>query len=541
MNNEARMKFRIGVLVLGALLLLALLVILFGEFPNFLTGQMQYVVKLPQAPGVQEGTAVRKSGIRIGEVSSVELDAVSGEVTLLVTVQKKYQLRTGDAAVLGRGLVLGDASLNFVPDPRKPGPPAPNGHSYSGQVSGDLNKALAEAKELVPVIMNTSDDIRKLTKAVQEVIPDFRKTASEIQVAANSMSRTADTVDNLLRTNSEKITQAIDNISRTTARIGDLITVENQERIARIIRNVESASSSLNGFLSAENRDNFSLTLKSVRETSDRISNVFTEENQRSLTTIINNLKTSTDRVAKILSVENERAFSEALQGIRATSERLVRFLSDDNEKNLAATLKNLRGSSEKVDAVVQNFDSAVTDARKALKSINDRVESTGNQINETLTEARKTIQSVNSNVEVIGKDLQETVKEGRQVVKRINESAGRFDEAMVHFRDVAKMVNERGPVILKNLEQGTAQLGTISANVSDFTKALLQGDGTVRRLIVDPSLYNSLNDAARGLNATFHRMEKITRDVEVFADKIARHPEVLGLRGAVSPGSGVK
>ena len=36
-------------------------------------------------------------------------------------------------------------------------------------------------------------------------------------------------------------------------------------------------------------------------------------------------------------------------------------------------------------------------------------------------------------------------------------------------------------------------------------------------------------------------RAEKITRDLEVFADKIARRPELIGVGGALRPSSGLK
>ena len=36
-------------------------------------------------------------------------------------------------------------------------------------------------------------------------------------------------------------------------------------------------------------------------------------------------------------------------------------------------------------------------------------------------------------------------------------------------------------------------------------------------------------------------KLEPILKDVNVFTDKIARHPESLGIRGAISPSSGLK
>jgi phospholipid/cholesterol/gamma-HCH transport system substrate-binding protein len=36
-------------------------------------------------------------------------------------------------------------------------------------------------------------------------------------------------------------------------------------------------------------------------------------------------------------------------------------------------------------------------------------------------------------------------------------------------------------------------------------------------------------------------RLDRALRDVEIFADKLARHPELLGIGGAIRPSSGVK
>jgi phospholipid/cholesterol/gamma-HCH transport system substrate-binding protein len=42
-------------------------------------------------------------------------------------------------------------------------------------------------------------------------------------------------------------------------------------------------------------------------------------------------------------------------------------------------------------------------------------------------------------------------------------------------------------------------------------------------------------------VNELTRRLEPILNDARVFSDKIARHPEVLGVRGAIAPQSGAK
>ena len=112
MNDQA-MKFRLGVFALGAAILLAVLIILFGRFPVLFSRPLEYVVTFSEAPGVEPGTAVRKSGVRIGEVQSVDLDPDTGAVTVRIVVDRKYQLRKGDKATIGKNLILNDATINF--------------------------------------------------------------------------------------------------------------------------------------------------------------------------------------------------------------------------------------------------------------------------------------------------------------------------------------------------------------------------------------------------------------------------------------------
>jgi hypothetical protein len=36
-------------------------------------------------------------------------------------------------------------------------------------------------------------------------------------------------------------------------------------------------------------------------------------------------------------------------------------------------------------------------------------------------------------------------------------------------------------------------------------------------------------------------KVDRALQDLEIFADKLARHPEAIGLGGVVNPGSGLK
>jgi DNA-binding transcriptional LysR family regulator len=79
------------------------------------------------------------------------------------------------------------------------------------------------------------------------------------------------------------------------------------------------------------------------------------------------------------------------------------------------------------------------------------------------------------------------------------------------------------------------------STFVAGVVTAFAKENGTIQKLITDPTVYRNIDDAAASLARILARSEKITRDLEVFADKVARRPELIGIGGALRPSGGLK
>src|SRR5690349_4918376 len=126
--TEHGMRFRIGLFVLAALVLLATLVTLFGSLPSFFKQYHEYTVTFADAPGVTPGTPVRRSGVQVGEVKSVDLDHETGEVKVQILIERPYKLHRHERPTLVQGLLGSDASIDLVPAP-PPGQGQPADHS----------------------------------------------------------------------------------------------------------------------------------------------------------------------------------------------------------------------------------------------------------------------------------------------------------------------------------------------------------------------------------------------------------------------------
>lgn len=479
--NEQAMKFRLGVFVLGATILLAVLIVLFGDLPDIFRGQHRYIIRFPQAPGIEAGTPVRKSGIRIGEVTDYTLDPENGAVTVTILVERKYKLFKGDLASLGRSL-LGDTTVNFTPVAEVKLPtdrePAPPNYIYEGKAGDVLSRLGTAAGELVPASQAAVDELREVSKKISEMLPEIRRTAQEAQIAMNKFGNAAESADNILRGNQDRIGKALENVSNVSERLGNMITPNMTRRIESILLNAETASAELAALLNDENRRNAAESLKSARTAMDRFS----------------------------------------------------AMMNDENVKNLTATLKSLQDIGTNAATTLKNIDAGIADARSLIKNTDGGV-----------TDARKTINNVNGRIDTLGPQLDTTLKDASTTMKRFSSSAEKLDVSLTNLQSFTKELGERGPAMIKNLEDASSRVSQVVIDVGTFTKSLSQGDGTIRKLVSDPSLYNALNEAASSAGRGVSRFDRILYDLSIFSDKIARHPEMLGVSGAVSPSSGIK
>jgi hypothetical protein len=140
-----------------------------------------------------------------------------------------------------------------------------------------------------------------------------------------------------------------------------------------------------------------------------------------------------------------------------------------------------------------------------------------------------------------MSKNADEILDQGRTTVRQLNTTLKRVEETLADFQKVLKPLASRGESISKNTEESLAKLNLVLGDVRALMRVLDRSDGTLRRFLTDPSLYNNLDSAAGMVLRIVPRIDRILKDFEVFADKLARHPEAVGLGGVVRPGSGLK
>ena len=137
--------------------------------------------------------------------------------------------------------------------------------------------------------------------------------------------------------------------------------------------------------------------------------------------------------------------------------------------------------------------------------------------------------------------NLPEVLKETSEAVRTLRTTLETADRNLRNLEGFTGPLGERGEQIVGRIDQTVARLDELLEQFVEFGTALNRREGSLGQLVNNPDLYQHLNAAACNIEQLTKQLKPIVNDARVFADKIARHPEVLGVRGAIKKSPGIK
>jgi phospholipid/cholesterol/gamma-HCH transport system substrate-binding protein len=203
--NENRIAFRVGVVVVAAAGLAALLIAILGGGRQVLRGSYKVVLRFPTAPGVREQTPVRKNGILIGRITDVELG--DRHVDLTARIDKDRKLSRNEVPRVKTASFLGDSVVEFVPA---------NVPSQEFIQDGDLLANGVVATDPLEVLTNLEGNM-------QEAIVSIKVAADEFTTLSRSLNQTLGTNDQQLQRMLTKTETALDSFNRAMTTFDDVL------------------------------------------------------------------------------------------------------------------------------------------------------------------------------------------------------------------------------------------------------------------------------------------------------------------------------
>jgi phospholipid/cholesterol/gamma-HCH transport system substrate-binding protein len=211
--------------------------------------------------------------------------------------------------------------------------------------------------------------------------------------------------------------------------------------------------------------------------------------------------------------------------------ERLVTAINSVNQTaaDLGDTVRSvnriLTDNEQQLKDLLANANKTVTLAQQTVSNANDIVGD---------PELKQRLKDTLSRVPQVVDDLRHTLDEANQTIRVAREN-------LDNLRGVTSPLAENGTAMVRRLDTSLQNLERVTAQLAEFGENLNREDSTLGRLVRDPTLYQKLDRTMTNVQQLTQDLRPVISDLRVFSDKIARHPELLGVRGALERQAGTK
>jgi phospholipid/cholesterol/gamma-HCH transport system substrate-binding protein len=215
---------------------------------------------------------------------------------------------------------------------------------------------------------------------------------------------------------------------------------------------------------------------------------------------------------------------STTLESFASTSQewqkvaRNLNGLLDTNHGNIQVVIARTAKALNEFTVMMKTANSALANADKILgdPQYHESMRRTIEMLPKVANETHKTILAIRQTVDAVNKNMQ-------------------------NLQGITEPLAEHSKTIVTRLDNSMRNLETLTSELVSFVQIVNKEDGSLKKLISDPELYRNLNQSARSMAVLLENVEDVIKDVRIFADKIARHPEILGVKGAINGSSGLK
>lgn len=230
---------KVGIFVFIGLLVLGYMSFKVGGFKVGRDKGYPVAAVFDTATGLKTGVPVQIAGIEVGIVEDIALE--DGRARVSFRVRSDVPLPLDSTAVIRTSGVLGDKYVEIVPGSKGAPTLEPGGRLVNTRAPADVDQLIAKISQI-------SDDIKRVTGSMSEVLGGPEGTSSMREILTN-LREMSGTMAQLVR--------------------------DNNEQLNMMIRNLTDFSADLKG-MSGANRENINAIVASFRVTSERMANTIT-------------------------------------------------------------------------------------------------------------------------------------------------------------------------------------------------------------------------------------------------------------------------
>ena len=219
-------------------------------------------------------------------------------------------------------------------------------------------------------------------------------------------------------------------------------------------------------------------------------------------------------------------------------------------EDRISATLGSFENTGNEWSRLANNLNRMMETAGPDGVNTMQRAAVALEQFTRTMKTTETTLAAAGSllNDPEYQKSLSDTLTALPALLNQTRQTVNTVDRVMQQVGATAHNLNTataplaaQSPQLVARLNQSLGNIESITRSLSAVSTLMNQNDGTVRRLLTDGSLYRNLDSTSASLSVLLQNLKPVVADLQVFSDKVARHPELLGVRGVVRGSDGEK
>ncbi|ALM06766.1 ABC transporter substrate-binding protein [Sediminicola sp. YIK13] len=240
-------EIKTGIIVLGGILLFVLGFSYLKSSPIFDNSKTFYAV-YKHVGGLQPGTQVSINGFAVGKVNDIRFKDESGMLLVTFSVENKFQFSKNSKAELYDTGIIGGKGIQIKPVFDN-APMAKSGDTLQTETKPGLTELVQQ--RLTPLQLKVEDAVSNADSLLinfNEILDDktkkdLRESISGLNTLVNSFQGSANTMNELLVGNKDKLNGSIEDLSNIT---GNFSKLSDSIANSGIVETMESLQSTLN-------------------------------------------------------------------------------------------------------------------------------------------------------------------------------------------------------------------------------------------------------------------------------------------------------
>lgn len=310
---------KVGIFMTICLLVLGWLVLRIEDLNLWGSAGQRVDALFDSVAGLDDKSAVRVAGVRVGRVDGIRLEGRRARVTLLL--ETPMTLVEGTRALVSNMGLLGDKYVELIPGPDG-GRPLAAGETIAGETPISFDQAMAKLESIGDSIQNVTSSLAggggEGEGGIGGLIASFRQTADEIRalVVANraSLDGTVRNFERFSATLADELPRLTAQIERTLSQVETLMA-ENRDDLRGSMTNIRSLTEKMH--TSVENLNEISGRIARGEGTIGKLVN--SEEAHNELVTALQSVEKGVDTLTDTLGRIQKLELELGLEGLAYT------------------------------------------------------------------------------------------------------------------------------------------------------------------------------------------------------------------------------